>query len=372
MRQLIFLLVATLVFAGCTSGNSDDSNAPSSGGNSFVQGEEAINLEFFAQSPPRIVYPGSSFGITLNIENVGSHSITPRRLQIFENNNKLRDEKMGNDVPQLAFFAQVRGLPGIFTVDNDLNPPLVEERDDTLAGTEKDIDGNSFDGDTIQLDFDNAIIAYDDNEKLHNEFVFPVKASVCAPYQTRAVSSYCVLQDFLQNADEALCSISGGRTVENSGAPLHVSSITQRITGPDSLSFIVTFEKVGKGQISLHRPPENRFRIENQWVREDACVFSRERKNFFLARIVFDLENERLNDALNCRFAHTVKTSSGTLKNEGYLRLSGDKAQLLCSLDFSKKTSPPKLDVIRQLTILAHYDYLIEEETNITVRPLLR
>ncbi len=174
--------------------------------------------------------------------------------------------------------------------------------------------------------------------------VYDLGVNVCYKYQTGATSSLCLRREATKRGESSdKCSVNNNPVIGSSGAPIQVTSISQRPTGANEISFTIAIENVGKGDVY---PPT--FIQTNQ-----QCLEKNDVKNKFQIALSFP-ENK---PAISCPALANA--------NQGMLQLIQGKATLTCKIDTSQEQDTT---FSRSPNIQLDYVYKDLVSTKITVR----
>ncbi len=226
---LISFVVLLLVIAGCKSDGGSGASLTSA----FVGGTTAMKISFLPNSPPAEVtdklvnQQGFPFKATVTVENVGEYNV----------------QAQGMLVSMSGFF------PSDFSITNPENIRQFYPAAGEFRGVSKDPDGNKITGDIAQISFP-ASGDFMYSKELPGNQEFPFRAEICYPYQTKVVSQVCLMKDFT-GRDQPICNPTGSRQVSNSGAPIHITSVSQSTGGKDKLILSFTVKKVGQSELFL-------------------------------------------------------------------------------------------------------------------------
>ena len=170
-------------------------------------------------------------------------------------------------------------------------------------------------------------------------------ANICYKYQTGATSSLCLRKEATKRGDpKDNCKLDDPKpAVGSSAAPLQVTSLSQRPTGKNEMSFTMTIENVGKGDVY---PPD--FVETNTQCLEKSDV-----KNKLQISVSFP-ENR---PAISC-------PALGN-SNLGQLQLIQGKATVTCKIDTSQEQ---ETTFTRSPNIQLDYVYKDVVSTKLTVR----
>ncbi len=225
---LLTLLFFAVIVAGCQSSGSGGSSIT----DAFIGGTSAMRVSFIENSPPSEVTDmqaggtGFPFDASVTIENVGE-----------------------NDIDENGITLMVSGFyPSDFdTTADELTQTYPESG--VFRGVSKDPDGNRIQGDIAQITFPKTSTKqFKYNKALAGNQQFPFRAEVCYPYSTKALSQVCLMKDFT-STKETICSPTGSRPVSNSGAPVHITTVTQSVGGQHKLLLNFDIRKVGSSDL---------------------------------------------------------------------------------------------------------------------------
>src|SRR3989344_4598597 len=210
------ILALALTVSACTGGETPGTSATAS----FIGGTSAVKLSFIENAPPAEVTDDDfEFDVILTAEKTGEQSIAAPLMTV--------------------------KLTGFFPDDfSTTTPALTKTIGQTFTGVRKDPDGNKINGDLQQFTFAN--LKY--KNELEGNQQFPIRAEACYAYKTRAISQLCLMGD-LTKPEKPVCNPTGARSVANSGAPVHVTSVTQSVGGKNKAILIFTVQKVGTEDI---------------------------------------------------------------------------------------------------------------------------
>jgi len=218
---ILSFLALIVIVAGCTS--SSEASGPSS--SSFVGGSSAIKLSFLSNSPPSEVTDDDfGFQAVVTVENVGEFTIPEGKLAV--------------------------SLKGFFPADfGTVTDKLTFSHPTTFEGVQKGPDGK-IKGEITQVEFP---IGTDAEFKYIPTLIgdpdpFPFIAEACYQYRTNVISQFCILDD-LTKIDNDVCNPSGSKSVSNSGAPVHITSVSQSIGSKDKVILTFKIRSVGRSDI---------------------------------------------------------------------------------------------------------------------------
>ncbi len=215
---IAFLVLAMLLLAGCPP-----KAEPTVTGKAFVGGNRGLSLNFLAGAPPDSVFTGNPFSISLQLENVGEYTI--------ENAADATVEITGINPPDFGTTKQ----------------NLIKDSPDPLQGASIDSAGNIVKGISTIVDFEN--LQY--QKAISGTVPFPLIASVCYEYGTRAQSKICVLKDLIGRTTEARFCDPNNQNIpsESSGAPVQIVSMGENAIGSDKVAFTFKIRNAGTGRL---------------------------------------------------------------------------------------------------------------------------
>jgi hypothetical protein len=226
--SLVLILAAvSIVLAGCTAQpQGGDLTDP------FIGGTEGIIMSFQEGTPPREIFDNgdSTFAIGIRLQNqgesdIGSEPIIPNdnRVAIMEITG-VNPLQFGN--PQTVRDFQSEGI--------------------TLTRMRKSFDGTQIAGAPDVMLFD----GFRFNPDIVGNTEVRLRANLCYDYTTFTNTQVCMKSSTLETIqDNSICTLSGPRDVKNSGAPVHVTSLSQYPLGRDKIQIQFTVENVGTGMI---------------------------------------------------------------------------------------------------------------------------
>lgn len=207
------LMVLAVFITGCEGTTRTSSDA-------FVGGTEAVKLSFMPGSPPETIVDGgqSSFTIAVKIENVGEHDI------------KQSDKG----------YVKVKGLePGSYGNTKNFLTDITD-----IDGARKNFDGSVRNGLMSTVDF--GTLSY--KNTIVGDLQQQIYAEACYNYKTKMATQICVKQDAQQSLnDERICEVEGEKNPQNSGAPVHITSVKESFAGNGKIGLILTISHVGTG-----------------------------------------------------------------------------------------------------------------------------
>ncbi len=237
MKKIILALfiVMIIMLVGCKKEETGKVNP-------FAGGTTGIKMSFLEDAPPLEVFDNGNFPfeIAIELENIGE-----------------------TDLAKTDASVTIKGLDpeefGLSNTDFVLTP-----RDD-LEGASKDsaglIDGQLTEVTIDELNYEGTIIGA--------ELERPIVASICYDYATKAVSDLCIIKDILKD-DSKVCKVGESKPTFSSGAPIQITSLTERAAGQNKIEFDFTIanqgsvNKIYKENVNCDgtRSVENKVKVE--------------------------------------------------------------------------------------------------------------
>ena len=211
MMKKIVLMVLLLVLTAC-GGQKQNAASP------FLEGTTGVRVNFIQDAPPAEVYDRGQFPfeVALQLENVGETDVAKDKIQV-----------------------TLKGVdPAEF---GKTSSSFVLRPNEDLKGAKKDASGVRVDGTLAEVsvaDLNYAgTITGASVERL-------LVANICYEYASKAVADLCVLSNVLKD-NSAVCKINEAKQVFSTGAPIRVTSFTERSSGTDKVEFDFTIENQG-------------------------------------------------------------------------------------------------------------------------------
>lgn len=237
MKYWIFAFVAiSVLLVSCGPQQTGSDISP------FVGGTQGLLMSFVENAPPPFIYDngGMPFSVIVQLTNsgeaavgVGATSFDPS----FDNTNQFGVVRVVGISP-----TQYAGQPGV----NLETLKTFEEADILLDGAKRIVDGTIIAGTTDQI----SLEGYNYKPDLVGDDDATIRAELCYDYSTKARAKICIKSDTLENVqDSTICTLSGLKDVQNSGAPVQVTSVTESPLGKNKLQVTFVIENVGGGII---------------------------------------------------------------------------------------------------------------------------
>lgn len=217
---LILALVALLVLAAC-------GQEPEPNNQIFVGGTEGLELLFQEGTPPAVIYDNGKFpfSVAMVVRNGGEADVGP------DTQNPFVQLKLdGINPTQWSIPAE----------------QMTKHLEIPIRGAKKVPGGAIIDGELSVVSFDGLNF----QPNMRGTTTQVIRSILCYDYQTFSTTQICIKDDIVETAqDVAICSIRGEKNPSNSGAPVHVTSLTQNPLGEGKIQINFQVEHVGQGQI---------------------------------------------------------------------------------------------------------------------------
>lgn len=325
----IFLLMAiSVAVSACTSGDESTEE-------SFFGGKEGIKLSFLPNTPPSEVTDfgdgvGFPFQAVVTVENVGEQNLKKDEL----------------DIEITGFF------PTDFAITET---EQLKDSNDALRGVDKDPDGKRVNGGIQQFIFPvqdkGDAEAFKYMQKLKGNQQFPFKAEACYKYKTTAVSQLCLQESFTDNLNQ-VCNPKGPRVVSNSGAPVHVTSITESVGGTNKIILNFEIKKVGLDDV---------FKLDDT----NKCSTDFTHRNRVKVTVNTGLES---NSDVNIEELNCVGLLEGTGGKSGFLLLIDNKASFTCIQTLGENSM---IDSVKSFNVVLEYYAERSITKNVLVKHLI-
>lgn len=221
MKKVIILLVfAFFLLASCSGNNS---NVPDKT-TAFIGGNVGLQVGLVKGMPPAAIYDDGkmTFGVGVALQNVGESDAAS---------------------PENPFLRV--SLEGIRAGAFSTTPAdLVQDVTDVIVGSHKQFDGTIIPGMIRRVIFEP--LSY--KEQLQGNIVQNFIVNTCYDYETVATVPLCFKNDVIENAEDAsICTLTGQKLPQNSGAPIHVTSLVENPLAPYKVMGSMIIEHVGTG-----------------------------------------------------------------------------------------------------------------------------
>ena len=319
INSLMVFLVAIAALFLVTSCTEQTTNNPIQ---SYVGGTVGLNTYLIEGMPPPMIHDAGTypFGVGVAVENQGESDVGP-----------------GTDNP----FVMVR-LEGINpeqfgATDNDVRKVL----NAPLMGARRNFDGTIFPGEITSVTFEPLTYRPD----IHGNTQFTIRADVCYDYETMATATICIKDDVLENIqDTSICSLTGEKYPQNSGGPLHISSVVENPMSQNKIQVNFVIEHVGIGEF-FGRPLGGDDMAE-------ICDFSVRNFNKYYV----DVEVEPLQDS-----GLTISCSRFSGTNKGRIKLyQGAATTVSCTIERTRASAGRVFQDLLNIKLKYRYGQFIE------------
>jgi hypothetical protein len=317
---LLVILAATVLLIGCGT------QQQTSTGTAFIGGTEGLRTTFLPGSPPDRTTDGgtSGFSIVVKAENVGENNVNANDgyVQIWG----LDANTYGSNIPDFRkYFNQQQGFGT------------------ELRSAVMNFDGSVLNGGVATIDFGDLRYM----PTIQGDIQQKVWANICYRYTTRATTQLCVKNNVEQAfSGKQICEVEGEKNPQNSGAPIHVTSLKESYAGNGRLGLTLTIEHVGNGDNFFMDNVLNCNDVESNLDRGKV-------------RVVFrDVQISGRNVPVTCQGL-----------GDGYIRLFKDSSgrettTLYCTVDVSGSSNVVQVP----LDVSLSYAYLQHVERDLTIR----
>lgn len=302
MKYTVFGLLALTVFVvSCTTQQTGDLTDP------YIGGTQGLAMSFMDGMPPREIFDDGRmpFSVGVLIENLG-------------------ESEVGNAVLANRFAGiEIIGInPAQFTPSGQGTPDMEKYFGDSdirvvLPAARRTMDGTIVAGGKNTISFQG--FSYSPDERGNSEVT--LRANICYNYETYTNTKVCIKDNVLENTqDSTICTLSGQKDVKNSGAPVHVTSITENPMGSNKIQVTFTIENVGTGQI---------FRqVTNTGSVSGSCDTSQmnPNKNYVKVHVYLGDGRTAAGDVIECPML-------GVRAHEGFIQLfQGNSVTMVCTI----------------------------------------
>ncbi|MBN2141906.1 hypothetical protein JW711_01120 [Candidatus Woesearchaeota archaeon] len=314
--NLLIILAALALITGCTQGETVNL------AQSYIGGTVGLNAYLIDGMPPPQIHDAGTFpfGVGLAIENQGEVDVGP-------------------GTPNPFVLVRLEGInPEQFGVsDAFIRQPMTA----TLLGAKRNFDGTIFPGEITNVNFEPLTYQPD----IHGNTQFIIRADVCYDYETVATAQICLKDDVLENIqDSSICTLTGQKAPQNSGGPLHITSVVENPMAANKIQINFVIEHVGTGEFFGRPTPGEK---------EEICDFSVRNTNKYNV----DVEVEPLSDSgitISCaRF--------GPGQRMGRVKLyQGAPATISCILERTRPSSGRIFQDLLNIKLKYRYGQFIE------------
>ena len=213
-KILALVLVFSIMFMGAQCSTTQQTNT----GGTFIGGTEGIKISFkdtmvseFQQSDSVPV------NVVLNNKGENDLGIGDAKVKLF-----------GVDLSNfgLTSAGTYKGTSGLLKKVSSINP----------EGSEQEINFGD-------MKYAQQVVG--------NDISYTLRAKVCYPYKTNALSGVCMTSQALSKVGTNICSLSGEKVAKGdvSSAPIQITSITEETRGSDQVKFNIKIENKGDGEV---------------------------------------------------------------------------------------------------------------------------
>lgn len=218
MKKSVFIGIFIIFLLFLTACGTTKPTTPTSG---FIGGKDGMVASFLTDDPPAKVYDDSTnpFRMSLMIENKGEYDIQPNDILVTVD---------GIDYDSFSIKSPTQR-----------NPSIIEKVRRDTAG--KALPG----GKSVDISFEANY-----KEKVPASQPYSIGMNICYKYNTQAIAKTCLRKDVTARPlPSDRCKIEEAKLASNSGAPVQVTSITQRPSGKNTILVVIGINNVGKGEI---------------------------------------------------------------------------------------------------------------------------
>jgi len=293
--------------------------------------EESIGIKtsVYANTFPDQVFEGVDFSIQMIAENLGGYTIPVNNYYLF-----LR----GFNPATL----NVSSTDIIKSSSNTLESIAVFGNESTIRGQEV---------------FDFSELCY--NKQITDKLPITFFLKSCYEYQTTAEASVCFSKTYSAATETPLCTVTGTKSVSNTGAPIQITSISETPAGENKYRFLVILKNNGNGEVfSKYSANTDTSLTQTQILNESmaSCndVAPNNRNIVFIDSIMID-GVEQIGGSNILLEPERVKIVAGF--NEAYLNLINGEGRF--SFVYTKSDS---LEYVSNLVIKVGYGYSAEQQ----------
>lgn len=311
------LLAALALLTGCANntGQVDLSK-------SYIGGTVGINAYLIEGLPPPMIHDAGTFpfGVGLAIENVGEADVGP-------------------GTPNPFLIVRLEGInPEQFGTTDDF---IRQQVNIALLGARRNFDGTIFPGEITNVNFEPLNYGPD----IHGNTQFTIRADLCYDYETTATAQICLKDNVLENIqDTSICSLTGQKAPQNTGGPLHVTSVVENPMAANKVQVNFVIEHVGTGEF-FGRSPEGS-------ANQEICDFSVRNTNKYYV----DVEVEPLSDS--GLVIHCARFNSN---RQGRVKLyQGAPTTISCTIERTRESAGRVFQDLLNIRLRYRYGQFIE------------
>jgi len=310
-KQFIITLALLLVLASCADQTVTPSNQKS-----FLGGTIGLLVSFVEGEPPSEVTDGGAtpFTVSVKLENKG---------ETFVDATDVTLTLKGIDAASFGVTnADLSMNPSEDLLDNDINP-------DT---------GEAINSPPVYVTFPQLNYL----GELSGNQPFPFVVDVCYKYRTMATSQLCIKENLLDSSDTKVCTVTGSKNVQNSGAPVQILNFEEFSAGQNAVSFSFRVKNVGNGLLSAAR---------------SSCDQTPANRDYVTVTVDSGLQGLTCSGLSN-------PSQNGTAYS-GDVKLATGERQIRCTQQLS---DADKTDKIMIVDLSVDYDYQESTRTDVLVK----
>jgi len=220
-REFAVLAVVCMLFIGLvgTSGCARQESIEEDVGQFYVGGASGLSMRFVEGQPPDEFFEQDDVEVVIQLENSGEYDIPENGVNLIISGVPPSAKK---DFESSKF--NIMPLPGVSRVVDTIIPGAVEE---VLFGT---------------LSYDVRVPEGSIPQRLH--------AKACYLYGANTTSTACIRENiYAATIGAQICEVNEEKKVETSSGPIQVSAAREFARGPNKISFTVTVENAGAGDV---------------------------------------------------------------------------------------------------------------------------
>jgi len=213
---LTLLILAVLIFSiGCQKPDTTSLDETP-----FIGGANGLLASFIPGAPPEFIFDAGNypFGISVKLENVG------------EDDAEITDA-----------YVEIVGINPI-DFGKAGQSDLIKNMPNRLESARKNFDGTVLPGGQTVVEFGELKYLPD----IHGNTNVKIRADVCYNYKTQTSTKICIKGDLLSDSVGGdICTINEEKAPQNSGGPIHITSLREAPIGTDKIQVSFIVEHVG-------------------------------------------------------------------------------------------------------------------------------
>ncbi len=319
----IIILIIVLFLTGCNNETQTISKEIS-----YIGGTEGLKTSFLSENPPYNIADGASgvFSIIIKAENVGESTIAAS-----------------------DGYVQISGIDAkTYNYPDKTFKKIFSEQDGfgtEIKSIKKNINGLVLNGGVATIEFANLqympIIREDSPQQT-------IWADVCYKYKTKVATEICVKNNYKKTTSETqICEVEGEKTLQNSGAPIHVTTLNESYIGNNKVGITLTLTHVGNG---------------DGFFKDDKLSCNNVASNIDSGKVHIQFDNVKI-------AGKDVPVVCTEMESSGYVKLVEDTSgketyKLYCTIDVSNAKNIEKIPLNLEMS----YVYLQHVESNFIIR----